>query len=146
MNTTRRLLISFEPVFSNVDMVRAAVWGICIDFFQLPINDAGIMDFCLIVTELMNSTLEHADAQEFHAELLLSDHEALFRLIYDGDFFDPTSAETSVSLSQDTDIPEGGYNLALILALADSTEFERRESSNRVALRKTFPAPSETER
>lgn len=146
MKNTRRLLISFEPVFANVDMVRAAVWGICIDFFQLPINAASIMDFCLIVTELMNNTLEHANAKEFHAELLLSEHEALFRLIYDGDLFDPTAAATPVSRNQDADFPESGYSLALILALADGTEYERLESSNRVSLRKTFPATSEIER
>ncbi len=145
MDNTRRLLISFEPVFHNVDMVRAAVWGICIDYFQLPANAASIMDFCLIVTELMNNTLEHANAREFHAELLLSDHEAVFRLLYDGDLFDPTAAATPVSQSQDTDIPEGGYSLALILALGDGTEYERRENDNMVVLRKTFPASAELE-
>jgi anti-sigma regulatory factor (Ser/Thr protein kinase) len=42
-------------------------------------------------------------------------------------------------LGQDSELPEGGYGLALIQALADGMEYERRESSNMVTLRKVFP-------
>jgi anti-sigma regulatory factor (Ser/Thr protein kinase) len=139
MNNTRRLFISFEPTFANVDMVRAAVWGICIDFFQLTCNAASIMDFCLIVTELMNNALEHSNAEVINVEFSLSDHEAVFRLISGGSGFDPTVTAEMPCLKQDADLPEGGYGLALIQALADGMEYERRESSNMVTLRKVFP-------
>jgi anti-sigma regulatory factor (Ser/Thr protein kinase) len=138
MNNNRRLRISFEPTFGNVNMVRAAVGGICSDFFHLGCNAASVMDFSLIVTELMNNAVEHADAGVLDAEILLSDQEAVFRLISEGKGFDPTQTAAMPDVEQD-DLPEGGYGLALIQALADGMEYERRENRNMVTLRKTFP-------
>lgn len=139
MNGTRRMLISFEPTFGNIDMVRAAVRGVCADFFRLDSGGASIMDFCLIVTELMNNAVEHSAAGVLDAEILLSDHEAVFRLISEGTGFDPTQTAEMPCLQQDGDLPEGGYGLALIQALADGMEYERRENRNMVTLRKRFP-------
>jgi anti-sigma regulatory factor (Ser/Thr protein kinase) len=139
MNDTRRLLITFEPTFNNVDMVRAAVWGVCIDFFQLTSNAESILDFCLIVTELMNNTVEHSNVPAINVELLLTGHEAVFRLISEGNGFDPTQVAAMPCMDEDLEFPEGGYGLALIQALADGMEYERRESSNMVTLRKIFP-------
>lgn len=146
MNDTRRLLISFEPTFANVDVVRAAVWGVCTDLFQLTGTAASIMDFCLIVTELMNNVVEHANTPFVNVELLLSDHEAVFRLISEGAGFDPTTIAAMPSPEPDENLPEGGYGLALIQALADGMEYEHREHMNMVTLRKTFPVKSEMER
>lgn len=140
MTATRRLLISFEPTFGNIDMVRAAVRGICTDFFQLPDCGASIMDFCLIVTELMNNAVEHANAQAIDVELLLFDHEAVFRLISAGTGFNPTLPVAMPGTKKDEELPEGGYGLALIQALADGMEYEYRENRNMVTLRKMFPA------
>jgi anti-sigma regulatory factor (Ser/Thr protein kinase) len=145
MNNACRLSISFEPTFANIDMVRAAVWGICIDFFQLTGNATSIMDFCLIVTELMNNSLEHSNAEVINVEFLLTDHEAVFRLISEGSGFDPTVTAEMPRLQKDAELPEGGYGLALIQALADGMEYERRESINMVTLRKAFPVKSEME-
>ncbi|GAC1469986.1 MAG: hypothetical protein PVSMB11_05800 [Desulfuromonadaceae bacterium] len=139
MNGTRRLLISFEPTFGNVDMVRAAVRGVCTDFFQLADSAASIMDFCLIVTELMNNAVEHSASGVLDAEILLSDNEAVFRLISEGRGFDPTQTAVMPGLEQGEELPEGGYGLALIQALADGMEYECRENRTMVTLRKTFP-------
>ncbi|MDD5287016.1 MAG: ATP-binding protein [Desulfuromonadaceae bacterium] len=139
MNDTRRLLITFEPAFGNVDMVRAAVRGICADFFKLACNAASIMDFCIIVTELLNNAVEHSSAKVLDIELILSDHEAVFRLISEGNGFDPTVTAVMPSLEPEDDLPEGGYGLALIQSLADGMEYERRENWNMVTLRKVFP-------
>lgn len=139
MNVTRRMFISFEPTFGNIDMVRAAVRGVCSDFFQLDDGGTCIMDFCLIVTELMNNAVEHSASSVLDAEIILSDNEALFRLISEGTGFDPTQTAEMPGLQQDGDLPEGGYGLALIQALADGMEYERRENSNMVTLRKRFP-------
>ena len=139
MNDTRRLLISFEPAFSNVDIVRAAVRGVCTDFFQLADNAESVMDFCLIVTELMNNAVEHSVSGVLDAEILLSDNEAVFRLISEGTGFDPTQTAVMPGLEQDEELPEGGYGLALIQALADGMEYECWENRNMVTLRKKFP-------
>jgi anti-sigma regulatory factor (Ser/Thr protein kinase) len=133
------MLISFEPAFGNVDMVRAAVWGVCTDYFQLSDGGANIMDFCLIVTELMNNAVEHSASGMLEAEILLSDNEAVFRLISEGIGFDPTQTAEMPRLKEGDDLPEGGYGLALIQALADGMEYECRENSNMVTLRKRFP-------
>ena len=139
MNDTRKLFISFEPTFGNVDMVRAAVRGVCTEFFQMADSAASIMDFCLIVTELVNNAVEHSNAQVIDVELVLSDHEAVFRLISEGAGFDPTPTVAMPSLEEGKDLPEGGYGLALIQALSDGMEYECQENKNTVTLRKTFP-------
>lgn len=139
MNGTRRLRISFEPAFGNVDMVRAAVRGVCTDFFQLADSAESVMDFCLIVTELMNNAVEHSASGLLDAEILLSDNEAVFCLISEGTGFDPTHTAVMPGLEQDGELPDGGYGLALIQALADGMEYERRENRNMVTLRKRFP-------
>lgn len=142
MSNSRRLHISFEPTFGNVDMVRAAVSGICSDFFKLGSSAASVLDFCLIVTELMNNAVEHADTGILDAEIFLSNHEAVFRLISSGKGFDPTQTAVMPDVDQD-ELPEGGYGLALIQALADGMEYERRENRNMVTLRKTFLVQAE---
>lgn len=138
MNDTHKLRISFEATSANVDMVRAAVSGVCIDFFHLDCNAASVMDFCLIVTELMNNAVEHSDADSFEAEIRLSDQEAVFLLISAGECFDPTQKAAMPDVEHG-ELPEGGYGLALIQALADGMEYERRENRNMVTLRKKFP-------
>lgn len=144
-DNTRRLLMSLEPTFANVDMVRAAVRGVCTDFFKLDCRAASIMEFCLIVTELMNNAVEHSPAQVMDVELLLSDHEAVFRLISEGTGFDPTSTSAMPAPGQNEELPEGGYGLALIQALANGMEYERRENRDMVTLRKVFPEKPEEE-
>lgn len=144
MNEAGRLRISFEPTFANVDMVRAAVGGICSNFFQLPCHAASVMEFCLIVTELMNNAVEHASAEALDAELLLFGHEAVFRLISAGQGFDPTQRAVMPDVEQG-DLPEGGYGLALIQTLADSMEYERKGDRNTVTLRKRFSDQPEEE-
>jgi anti-sigma regulatory factor (Ser/Thr protein kinase) len=138
MSGNRRLRLLFEPTFDNVNMVRAAVSGICSDFFQLGSQAASVLDFSLIVTELMNNAVEHTDSDLLDAEITLSDQEAVFRLTSEGKGFDSTQTARMPDVEKD-DLPEGGYGLALIQALADGMEYERRENRNMVTLRKTFP-------
>ena len=138
MNDTRKMCITFKPTFGNVDMVRAAVSGICSDFFQLASSASSVTEFCLIVTELMNNAVEHAEADSLEAEIRLSDQEAVFLLISSGECFDPTQSAAMPDVEHG-ELPEGGYGLALIQSLADVMEYERRENRNMVTLRKTFP-------
>lgn len=145
MNDIKKLRIAFEPNYSNINMVRAAVRGICADFFLLSEETEIIMDFCLIVTELMNNAVEHAHCQEINIELSLTDHEATFCLISDGNGFDPTQRATMPEIEAD-ELPEGGYGLAIIQALADDIEYECLENKNMVTLRKSFPRKEEKER
>lgn len=144
MNDTRRLRILFEPTFGNVDMVRAAVSGICSDYFHLGCHAASVLDFSLIITELMNNAVEHADAGLLDAEITLSGQEAVFCLISGGESFDSTQTAKMPDVEQD-ELPEGGYGLALIQALADGMEYERLGNRNMVTLRKTFPLKSAKE-
>lgn len=137
MNDTRRLMISLEPAFGNVDMVRALVKGICTDFFQLPENSASIMDFCLIVTELMNDAVKHAKSPVLDLELVLSDHEVIFRLMT-ADACDLTAATALPGDESDEELPDDGYGLALIRLLSNGMECEHLEHRNTVTLRKSF--------
>ena len=138
MNANRRLRILFEPTFGNVDMVRAAVSGICGDFFSLGSHATSVLDFSLIITELMNNAVEHAESGVLDAEIILTEQEAIFRLTSEGKSFDSTLTAAMPDVEQD-ELPEGGYGLALIQALADDMEYERRENKNMVTLRKRFP-------
>lgn len=133
-----KLNIIFAPDFANINMVRAAVRGMCADFFRLDDNAPSVMDFCLIVTELMNNAVEHSNTPEITVELQLSGDEAVFRLISAGDGFDPTRTIMMPDVGQG-ELPEGGYGLALIQVLADGMEYERRGNRNMVTLRKAFP-------
>lgn len=144
MKQIRRLTITFEPTFDNVDMVRAAVSGVCTDYFHLPCDAAVTMDFCLIVSELMNNAVEHADSNLLAAEILLAKDEAIFRLTSDGPGYDPTRKAEMPDVEQD-ELPEGGFGLALIQALADGMEYECMGNKNMVTLRKLFPAGAEKE-
>lgn len=145
MSYNRVVRFSFKPTFENVDMVRAAVRGICSDFFHLNCSAASVMDFSLIITELMNNAVEHADSDLLDAEISLLDEEAVFLLISAGPGFDPTRAAAMPDPDQN-DLPEGGYGLALIQALADGMEYEVLEDRNIVKLRKSFPMQSEKEK
>lgn len=142
MNDHRRLRILFEPSFGNVDMVRAAVSGICSDFFHLDCHAASVLNFSLIITELMNNAVEHAAVGPLDAEITLLDQEAVFCLISEGEGFDSTLPVKMPDVEQD-ELPEGGYGLALIQSLADGMEYERLENRNMVTLRKTFPPVKE---
>ncbi|GEM_PF-1988250 len=145
MNDTSRLQLTFEPTFSNIDMARAAVRGVCSDYFQLIDSAASIMEFCLMVTELMNNAVEHSKPQLIKVEIVLSDHEAVFRLISEGAGFDPTQIVAMPGPEQDQELPEGGYGLAIIQKLADGMEYERRENWNIVTLRKLIIGKPEKE-
>lgn len=142
MNHSSRLLIAFEPTFDNIDMIRAAVQGVCSNFFRLDGNATSIMDFCLTITELLNNAVEHASTQEIKVEILLSGQEAIFRLISEGIGFDPTPPAMMPDV-EENDLPEGGYGLALIQTLSDSMEYECRENKNTVTLHKIFPTEIE---
>jgi anti-sigma regulatory factor (Ser/Thr protein kinase) len=138
MSDHLRLLISFVPAFENINMVRSAVKGVCTDFFKLPETSPSIMDFCLIICELMNNAVEHSHADMLTAEIILSDYEATFRLISRGPAFDPTTAAVMPNPEHGEELAEGGYGLAIIQSLADGMEYEHREDRNMVSLRKTF--------
>lgn len=138
MKNPRTLRIIFAATSANVDMVRAAVSGVCIDFFHLDCNAASVMDFCLIVTELMNNAVEHSEAASLEAEIRLSGQEAVFMLLSAGKMFDPTQSAAMPDVEHG-ELPEGGYGLALIQALADGMEYERQGNRDMVTLRKTFP-------
>lgn len=146
MGNGPKLHISFEPVFCNVDMVRAAVRGVCTDFFQLPCGAECVMDFCLIVTELMNNAVRHSDTEMITAELCFAGQEAVFCLITEGTRFDPTVAAIMPGLGQNGELPDRGYGLSLVQRLADGMEYEYRENKNLVTLRKNFSVKPEEER
>lgn len=137
MTEARRLKFTLECSFTQVDMVRAAIKGICAEHFDLDSDNLELLDFCLIVTELMNNAVEHARTPGMHAELSFNGSDAVFRLVTASTPFDPTRPASMPDI-ESTELPEGGFGLPLIQALADRIEYAFLDNENIVTLRKSL--------
>ncbi len=132
------LTITFPPTFGHVDLVRAALQGICRERFTRLDAAEATDDFCLAATEAMNNAVEHATAPEVVVELLLDVGEAGLRISTEGPPFDPTGPAAMPAFDADGDLPEGGFGLALIQELADRIDYVYRDRRNVLTIYKLF--------
>lgn len=129
-----RLSLSFTPDFRNVDLARAALRGVCMDFITEEYDGPGCPSFCLAVTEALNNAVEHSGATAVELEILLENDELACLVITSGPCFDSTLAASLPEGSGTVDAPEGGYGLMLMQQFSDRIEFEHRDGRNILTL------------
>lgn len=134
----RKLTITFESDFKNVDMARAAIQGICRGIYPAAESESQINEFCLAATEAMNNAVEHSGANMIEMELLAGENEMALRLSANGEKFDPTAKVSYPDLDSPDGLPEGGFGRAIIREMADSREYEYINGKNILTLKKCF--------
>jgi len=132
----KKLNISFEPDFKNVDAARISIRNRCRQVFNKDEAEALIEDFCLAATEAMNNAVEHSGAKVIEVELLLNNKHALLRVITEGAKFDPTSKTALPGFDKAGELPEGGFGLGIIHGLVDRTNYEYVNGKNVFTLEK----------
>jgi serine/threonine-protein kinase RsbW len=135
------LTIEFEPSFDNVDIARSAITGICQSAFPKPELESLTMDFSLAVTEAMTNAVEHSGTKRVIVQIVVAATSIIFKMTTDGVEFDPTAPVLFPDLNSSSDLPEGGFGLALIRELVDRTAYEYRNGKNIFTLEKTFAYP-----
>lgn len=135
----RKLTLSFVSDFKNVDLARAAIQGICEEIFGNPEWRPLAGDFTLAATEAMNNAVEHSGSKCVEIDLEISENEVSFKMMTEGQEFDPTIEASMPALSETESLPQGGFGLSIIQQLADSLQYEYLEGKNILTVKKMFP-------
>ena len=126
MDGKRKIAIAFEPTFENVDMAREAIMGICREIGA----ESFAVDFGLAITEAMNNAVEHSGAEKVEVEFVADTSGVVFKLLTKGEKFDPTVNVSMPDMDDDSELPEGGYGLAIIKEIVDSVKYEYIDGKN----------------
>lgn len=132
------LSLRLRPTYENVDKVRAAVQELCRDRYRHPGAHALLGDLLLAITEAMNNAVEHSRAAEMEIDVVAGTRSLTFRMLTAGERFDPTVGASFPDLDAPEGLPEGGFGLALIAALADRVTYQYLERKNILTLEKTL--------
>lgn len=132
------LSLILKPTFENVDTVRAAVQEFCQDRYRQPGAQALLGDLLLAITEAMNNVVEHARAAEMEIDVVAGARSLTCRILTAGEPFNPTTGVSFPDLDAPQGLPEGGFGLALIAALADRVTYQYLEGKNVLTLEKTL--------
>lgn len=132
----RRLNITVKPEFENVDMIRSEIARLCRQAY--PGKESVIGDFCLAVTEAMNNAVEHSEAENIEIDFMAGENALSFRISTKGEKFDPTVKVSMPALDDDSELPEGGFGLAIIREMVDSVKYEYADGKNILALWKNI--------
>lgn len=124
----RALSIAFAADFSSVNLVRAALTGVCADVFGQDHERAS--DMIMAVNEAMNNAVEHTDSTTVTVELTCTAQELGIFVISTGPVFDPVAAAAELGETDMMAREEGGYGLYLIRELVDRFEYEYRDARN----------------
>ncbi len=135
--TDRTITLTFTPDFRTVDLVRAALQGICRELFE-PDGGAFTFELALAATEAMNNVAEHSGASVAELEVAADEEGVVLRLASPGERFDSSAAAAMPDDASDPDGAEGGYGLALIQELVDRLEFVYENGRNVLTLYKRF--------
>ena len=135
----RKLRLTFDSDFKNVDIARAAIGGICRELSGSSAPESLVFDFSLAVTEAMNNAVEHSGAKSIEIEIVLTKGEILFRMFTEGDKYEPAKTASMPILDDDNQV-EGGFGLAIIQELVDKVDYEYLDNKNVLTLKKTFSA------
>lgn len=135
----RKLRITFDPDFKNVDIARAAIGGICRELSGRSASESLVLDFSLAVTEAMNNAVEHSGARSIEIEIILAKTEILFRMFTEGEKYEPLTT-ASMPILDDNNLAEGGFGLAIIQELVDKIDYEYLDNKNVLTLKKRLSA------
>ena len=133
----RKLRLSFDSDFKNVDIARAAIGGICRELSGRSASESIVLDFSLAVTEAMNNAVEHSGAKSIEIDIILTKTEILFRMFTEGEKYEPLTT-ASMPILDDNNLVEGGFGLAIIQELVDKVDYEYRDSKNILTIKKTL--------
>ena len=134
----RKTTIEFEPTFENVDIIRSAISGICLQTFSAPELKPLSIDFTLAITEAMNNAVEHSGTERVVIELTVTATAMIFKMTTTGVEFDPTPRVPFPDLRSAEDMPEGGFGRAIMRELVDHATYEYQNGKNILTLEKTF--------
>jgi anti-sigma regulatory factor (Ser/Thr protein kinase) len=134
----RKILITFNPKFENVDLTRAAIQGICCGIYPAAESGPKISELCLAATEAMNNAVEHSGAKNITVEVLADENTIVLKLTSKGEEFDPTANVSFPDLDQPTVLPEGGFGRAIIREMVDLWKYEYIKGRNVLTLKKCF--------
>lgn len=129
-----RLRLTFSPDFNNVNLVRAALRGICDDVAGSTEDGGCYPLFCLAVVEALNNAVEHSGSPAISLDILVGQEELRCRLITTGPRFDSTAPATLPENSSVADAAEGGYGLVLMQEMSDGLEYEYCDGQNILTL------------
>jgi len=120
--------IGFAADFSNVNMARAALNGVCADVFGQDHERAS--DMVMAVNEAMNNAVEHTGSATVTVAITCTEQELGIFVISNGPPFDPVAASAELDEEDMMERDEGGYGLYLIRELVDRFEYEYRDAHN----------------
>lgn len=134
--TDTSLALRLPPTFENVDRVRRAVQDLCRDRYPQPGAAAQLDDLLLAIAEAMNNAVEHSRAAEMAIDVAAGPRRVVFRMLTEGEPFDPTAGASFPDLDDPEGLPEGGFGRALIAALTDRVTYEYLDGKNVLTIEK----------
>lgn len=96
----------------------------------------------LILVEAINNVIEHAyqnvAGNDIELEFDKENDEVLMRITDEGNAVPESVQQSNGAMPDENELPEGGWGLGLIFALADRVEFKTRVDSNTLLLAKNL--------
>lgn len=130
--------LTIDSSFSEVRRASDLLYKYC-DVHKIPVDLQGQLE--LMIVEALNNVVEHAYLEEAGNEInieLEMIEQAISIRIKDKGIAAPGSVLIEGSELPDvTALPEGGWGLCLIQALADTIEYHRHSSHNTLILTKS---------
>ena len=129
--------LSIDSSFSEVRLASELLYKYC-DTHKIPIDLQGQLELMLV--EALNNVVEHAYLEKagnsIGIELEMVDQNALMKITDNGIAAPGSVLIEGSELPDITALPEGGWGLCLIQALADNIEYHRYPSHNILILTK----------
>jgi serine/threonine-protein kinase RsbW len=130
--------LSIDSSFSEVRLASELLYKYC-NTHEIPIDLQGQLELMLV--EALNNVVEHAYLEKsgsaIHIELEMADQNALIKITDNGIAAPGSVLIEESELPDITTLPEGGWGLCLIQALADNIEYHRYPSHNVLTLTKS---------
>lgn len=144
MKTT--LWLEAEPSLLGVRYLGAATRGIC----ALVLREEQAADLDLALVEAATNIIKHGFSDRLDGRIRLrldvSEQRVEVELRDNGPAFDPLSAPQDTPWDTDSyasfdALPEGGFGVSLVRALADGCEYQRQDGENVLILWKYLENP-----
>lgn len=130
--------LSIDSSFSEIRQASDLLYKYC-ETHQIPIDLQGQLELMLV--EALNNVVEHAYLEEsgntIKIELEMVEQSTLMKITDSGIAAPGSVLIEGSELPDVTTLPEGGWGLCLIQALADSIEYHRYPSHNLLTLTKS---------
>lgn len=136
--TMERIKFSIAAQFEHVEQLRKEIRALLTARFGEETLQY-IDEFCQVVSELVNNSVEHGACNIMEGELAFGECDASFTLTTDGVRFDPTTVDADMpDFDLHDELPEGGYGLAIINKLSDTFTYKYLHGRNMTTVGKQF--------